>query len=149
MLQRFAMRSHLGARFSVRVGSRKVTDQEALVSRSCSRSIDGGRAGLSVVVVLALLGARVAGGAVVPDPNLRSFPDGRVKSVFPDEPGLLGDPDDPRIAVAVIAEHGGGGSATAAPLARKVMDAYLLDKYDDTVTAGIEPARDVRPNGSE
>jgi penicillin-binding protein 2 len=57
--------------------------------------------------------------------------------------------DDPRIAVAVIAEHGGGGSATAAPLARKVMDAYLLDKYDDTVTAGIEPARDVRPNGSE
>ncbi len=57
--------------------------------------------------------------------------------------------DDPRIAVAVIAEHGGGGSATAAPLARKVMDAYLLDKYDETITAGIEPARDVRPDGSE
>jgi penicillin-binding protein 2 len=57
--------------------------------------------------------------------------------------------DDPRIAVAVIAEHGGGGSATAAPLARKVLDAYLLDKYDETITAGIEPAQDVRPDGSE
>ena len=57
--------------------------------------------------------------------------------------------EDPRIAVAVIAEHGGGGSATAAPLARKVMDAYLLDKYDEAITAGIEPAQDVRPDGME
>lgn len=38
--------------------------------------------------------------------------------------------EDPRIAVAVIAEHGGGGSSTAAPMARKVMDAWLLNKYD-------------------
>ncbi|MCC9003349.1 MAG: penicillin-binding protein 2, partial [Candidatus Competibacter sp.] len=57
--------------------------------------------------------------------------------------------DDPRIAVAVIAEHGGGGSATAAPLARKVMDAYLLDQYDETISAGLEPAQDVRSDGSE
>jgi penicillin-binding protein 2 len=34
--------------------------------------------------------------------------------------------DKPRIALAVIVENGGGGSSTAAPLARKVMDAYLL-----------------------
>jgi penicillin-binding protein 2 len=34
--------------------------------------------------------------------------------------------DNPRIAVAVIAEHGGGGSATAAPIAKQVLDAYLL-----------------------
>lgn len=34
--------------------------------------------------------------------------------------------DDPRIAVAVVAEHSGGGGAVAAPIARKVMDAYLL-----------------------
>ncbi|MGB0957814.1 MAG: penicillin-binding transpeptidase domain-containing protein [Litorivicinus sp.] len=34
---------------------------------------------------------------------------------------------DPRIAVAVIVENGGSGGATAAPVARQVMDAYLLD----------------------
>ncbi len=32
----------------------------------------------------------------------------------------------PRIAVAVIVEHAGWGSTSAAPIARKVMDAYLL-----------------------
>jgi penicillin-binding protein 2 len=32
----------------------------------------------------------------------------------------------PRIAVAVIVEHAGFGSTGAAPIARKVMDAYLL-----------------------
>ncbi len=36
--------------------------------------------------------------------------------------------EQPRIAVAVIAEHGGSGGAVAAPIARKVMDTYLLDK---------------------
>lgn len=34
--------------------------------------------------------------------------------------------DDPRIAIAVIAEHAGSGGAVAAPIARKVMDQYLL-----------------------
>ncbi|MFV8834646.1 penicillin-binding protein 2 [Aquisalimonas sp.] len=33
--------------------------------------------------------------------------------------------DDPRIAVSVLVEHGGGGGAVAAPVARKVIDAYL------------------------
>ena len=33
--------------------------------------------------------------------------------------------DDPKIAVAVIVEHGGHGGATAAPLARKVIEEYL------------------------
>ncbi len=33
--------------------------------------------------------------------------------------------DDPRIALAVIVEHGGGGSTTAAPIARRVLDAFF------------------------
>ncbi|MGB4946474.1 MAG: penicillin-binding protein 2 [Candidatus Competibacter denitrificans] len=56
--------------------------------------------------------------------------------------------EKPRIAVAVIAENGGGGSATAAPLARKVMDAYLLDKYDPAMIAGIKPDPDTQRDGS-
>lgn len=35
--------------------------------------------------------------------------------------------DDPRIAVAVIVENGGHGSSVAAPIARRIMDAYLLE----------------------
>jgi penicillin-binding protein 2 len=48
--------------------------------------------------------------------------------------------EDPRIAIAVIAEHGGGGSSTAAPLARRVMDAWLLDKYEEAAPMGSSPA---------
>ncbi|MBS1202170.1 MAG: penicillin-binding protein 2, partial [Chromatiaceae bacterium] len=33
--------------------------------------------------------------------------------------------EDPRIAVAVIVENGGHGGSVAAPVARRVMDAYL------------------------
>ncbi|MDJ0834224.1 MAG: penicillin-binding protein 2 [Gammaproteobacteria bacterium] len=36
--------------------------------------------------------------------------------------------DDPQIAVAVIVENGGSGSSTAAPIARKMMDAYLFSQ---------------------
>jgi penicillin-binding protein 2 len=34
--------------------------------------------------------------------------------------------DDPRIAVAVVVENGGSGGRTAAPVARAVMDSYLV-----------------------
>ncbi len=35
--------------------------------------------------------------------------------------------DDPKIAVAVLVEHGGHGGAAAAPVARRIMDEYLLE----------------------
>ena len=38
--------------------------------------------------------------------------------------------DDPKIAIAVIVENGGHGSSVAAPIARQMMDAYLLDRSD-------------------
>jgi penicillin-binding protein 2 len=36
--------------------------------------------------------------------------------------------DEPRIAVAVVVEHGGSGSAVAAPIARVILDQYLVEK---------------------
>lgn len=36
--------------------------------------------------------------------------------------------ENPQIALAVVVENGGGGSKTAAPIARKVMDHYLLPR---------------------
>ncbi len=36
--------------------------------------------------------------------------------------------ENPRIAVAVIVENGGHGSSVAAPIARQIMDAFLLEK---------------------
>jgi penicillin-binding protein 2 len=39
--------------------------------------------------------------------------------------------EDPQIAVAVMVEHGGYGGSTAAPIARKLFDAWLLGKYPE------------------
>jgi penicillin-binding protein 2 len=36
--------------------------------------------------------------------------------------------ENPEIAVAVIVEHGGGGSSEAAPIVRKILDAYMLSR---------------------
>jgi len=36
--------------------------------------------------------------------------------------------ENPQIALAVVVENGGGGSKTAAPIARKIMDYYLLPR---------------------
>ncbi|HEY5603351.1 MAG TPA: penicillin-binding protein 2 [Gammaproteobacteria bacterium] len=38
--------------------------------------------------------------------------------------------ENPQIAVSVIVEHGGHGSSAAAPIAKKVMDHYLLPKLE-------------------
>jgi penicillin-binding protein 2 len=34
--------------------------------------------------------------------------------------------EDPQIAIAVVVENGGHGGAVAAPIAKKIMDKYLL-----------------------
>ncbi|WP_150912567.1 penicillin-binding protein 2 [Marinobacter halotolerans] len=46
--------------------------------------------------------------------------------------------EDPQIAVAVIVENGGSGSGTAAPVARSIFDAWILEysKTDSPVVAG-------------
>jgi penicillin-binding protein 2 len=50
--------------------------------------------------------------------------------------------EQPRIAVALIVENGGFGSAVAAPIVRKVMDTYLLDangKLKEPLAPGTRP----------
>jgi penicillin-binding protein 2 len=42
--------------------------------------------------------------------------------------------DKPRIALAVLVENGGHGGGTAAPIARKVLDYYLLGKVPKPLT---------------
>ena len=44
--------------------------------------------------------------------------------------------DNPTIAVAVMVEGGGYGTTTAAPIARKIFDAWLLDKRPDSEAEG-------------
>lgn len=43
--------------------------------------------------------------------------------------------EDPKIALAVIVENGGHGGSAAGPIARKVMDYYLLGKLPETGVA--------------
>jgi penicillin-binding protein 2 len=50
----------------------------------------------------------------------------------------------PRIAVAVIVENGGHGGSVAAPIARQIMDAYLLG-----ITPEKEPPADPTPEEGE
>lgn len=49
--------------------------------------------------------------------------------------------DDPRIAVAVVVEHGGFGSSSAAPVARAIMDAYLLPQRGNAPMPTADPKR--------
>jgi len=47
--------------------------------------------------------------------------------------------ETPRIAVCVLVENGGFGASAAAPIARRVMDAYLLDDQSGSKAAGGKP----------
>ena len=57
--------------------------------------------------------------------------------------------EDPKIAVAVIVENGGHGGSVAGPIARKVMDYYLLGKLppppEPVVTPASTPAAPATP----
>ncbi|KAF0202351.1 MAG: penicillin-binding protein [Gallionellaceae bacterium] len=46
--------------------------------------------------------------------------------------------DKPRIALAVLAENGGHGGSTAAPIARKVLDYYLLGIIPKPLESGLD-----------
>jgi penicillin-binding protein 2 len=53
----------------------------------------------------------------------------------------------PKIAIAVLVENGRSGSGTAAPIARRIMDAYLLRKFDDPAAPAAVAA--TPPTGGE
>lgn len=47
--------------------------------------------------------------------------------------------DNPKIALALIVENAGFGAAVAAPIARKVMDYYLVGKWPEDLQASAPP----------
>ncbi|MGB7814751.1 MAG: penicillin-binding protein 2 [Methylotenera sp.] len=53
--------------------------------------------------------------------------------------------EEPKIALAVIVENGGHGGSAAGPIARKVMDYYLLGKLP-TIELSTEPGTPTRPD---
>ena len=57
--------------------------------------------------------------------------------------------DDPTIALAVIVENGGHGGSAAGPIARKVMDYYLLGKLPTEETGKDAQAVAAVPNAPE
>lgn len=46
--------------------------------------------------------------------------------------------ENPKIAVSVVVQHGGGGSSVAAPLARSILDEALKLYEEPTVTASVD-----------
>ncbi|MBI5450449.1 MAG: penicillin-binding protein 2 [Gammaproteobacteria bacterium] len=47
--------------------------------------------------------------------------------------------DDPRIAIAVVVENGEHGASTAAPVARKLIEAYLINNTPPVPQNGVKP----------
>ncbi|MBT5031298.1 MAG: hypothetical protein HOM55_03275, partial [Proteobacteria bacterium] len=46
--------------------------------------------------------------------------------------------ENPKIAIVVIVENGGSGSGTAAPIARTVIDRYLLGDPAQTIDKEVD-----------
>jgi penicillin-binding protein 2 len=57
--------------------------------------------------------------------------------------------DNPKIVIAVMVENGGHGGSTAAPIAREVMDYWLLGKLPGQPAPMTEPAPDEELEDSE
>jgi penicillin-binding protein 2 len=55
--------------------------------------------------------------------------------------------DNPSIALAVIVENGGHGGSAAGPIARKVMDYYLLGKLPNEPAINPVKASAFQPAG--
>jgi penicillin-binding protein 2 len=56
--------------------------------------------------------------------------------------------EDPKIAVAVLVENGGFGASAAAPIARKIMDAYLLPRLTPAEGGTAPPTATQRPTAT-
>lgn len=56
--------------------------------------------------------------------------------------------EDPRIAIVVLVENGSSGSGTAAPIARTVMDAYLLRQFPPPPGEDAPAAAPIAPPGA-
>jgi penicillin-binding protein 2 len=54
--------------------------------------------------------------------------------------------DDPKIAVVVVVEHGGYGASSAGPIARKMLDAYLLPAKPVTPENPVDPEKPAEPS---
>ena len=54
--------------------------------------------------------------------------------------------DDPTIALAVIVENGGHGGSSAGPIARKVMDYYLLGRLP--ASDATKESKNMPPSGN-
>ena len=57
----------------------------------------------------------------------------------------FGPTDNPRYALAVVIEHGGGGSTTAAPIARDIMRAAL--RLDPAAKQPVKPHKTIISSG--
>ncbi len=57
--------------------------------------------------------------------------------------------EEPRIALAVIIENGGYGSSAAAPVARKVLDAYLVPPQDPAASPTNAAAGERKADGGD
>ncbi len=54
--------------------------------------------------------------------------------------------DKPKIAVVVVVEHGGYGATAAGPIARKMLDAYLLPAKPIAPEKPVDPEKPAEPN---